>query len=199
MSVLWNVIRGGQTRLHNVRMFLQITKRVVIFSLLFYVIFVTSFFFIKTNAIQRNFAWQWSFSQIAVWCKFNLDGQVGFTYYKNNHPVKVTLTHRKVINNRLLVDNFYQIKTTFINGLKWGCGFVIFFIFIICRYLYSTGFKVSKDKLISGSRIIDTTALKKLLRKNLRNDGNSGINLAGVRLSKTMDTTHTFIVGASGS
>lgn len=199
MSILWNVIRGGQTRLHNVRMFLQITKRIGIFSLLFYVIFVIGFFFTKTTTTQRNFAWQWSCSQFSVWCKFNQDGQTGFTYYKNNRPVKAVSTHRKIINNRLLANNFYQIKSTFINGLKWGIGFVLFFVFIICRYLYSTGFKASKDKLISGSRIINISGLKKLLRQNIRKEGNSGINLAGVQLSKTMDTTHTFIVGASGS
>lgn len=161
--------------------------------------FLWGHFFQKTTVIQRNFSWQWFSSQAMVWCKFDPDSSTRFTYTRNSRPVKVISTHRQIINNPLLVNNFYQVKSTFISGLRWGIGFVVLFVFIVCWYLYATGFHASKEKVISGLKAITKNDLKKLLRKRLAKEGNSGINLAGTQLTKTMDTTHTFIVGASGS
>lgn len=199
MSILWNVIRGGQTRLHNIRMFLQILKKISIIGLVFYMVFIGVFFFKKTNGSQRHLAFRWGLSKAMVFCKFNPEGRTTLSYYHGKTLRKINTTHRNIIQNPSLLSIVYKLKKTLLMGIIRGGMVVVSLLLVICWYLYRIGFSVSKEKSLNGLQIASVSEFRRRLKKIIKQEGNSGLTLASYPLPATADILHTFIVGSSGS
>jgi type IV conjugative transfer system coupling protein TraD len=184
--------RGGQTTMHAVRMFGQVSKKIILLALLLYMI-VTSWY-----VCQKTTKYQWYL--LGNYAEALLE--LGFQGEQAVHSVKeltgevVNMPASEFINNNFLkqqLNNFYTaINSALLSSVK-AAGLFLVALIILLRY---RGKLQTINKDVRGALYLEAKHLKKFLKKHKKC---SDLNIAGVPLVKNSETKHILIIGTTGS
>ena len=190
--MLKNFTRGGQTTMHAVRMFGQVSKRLILLSFLLYTIVGGFYVQQKTTKYQWYLLGNYAEGLIEIAIQGN----------KATHSVKeptgtvITMATNDFIHHQFLVqqlNNFYkELHAVLLTSLKVSILFLIEAI-ILLRY---RGKLQTVNQDIRGALFLDAKHLKKFLKKHKKC---SDLNIAGAPLVKDSETKHILITGTTGS
>lgn len=183
-----NFIRGGQTALHFVRMFGQVSKKLLRYGLLCLLVLMGVFAYRGTSSYQHYLLTQ----AIVAKCALIIQGE------KAVHPLRsisghaVQIPARQLLNHPLLADAFSTIESVFLKSCMSIGGLMI----IIVIFLIEKGRRQLILENIRGSAFLEPKHLKLLLEKQGKK---SDLMLGDIPLVKDSETQHILVTGTTGS
>lgn len=184
-------IRGGQTFLHNVRMFTQVGKKVSVAMLLIAVVQVMVAFYINTTAYQRYIGKEWVKAHVLLLIQ-NRAKQIVQMPTGESYPVY----SEQIIKAPMVLSFVNQLKKElFISMLEASVVSLISLVLIV-RWLQKKGERQGQSKIIRGSELVAEQELKKRIKKMGKT---SPYRIGSVYLPFGSETQHIQIVGTTGS
>lgn len=186
-----NFTRGGQTTLHNIRMFFQIMDKVSWVALVTLIFVIITYAYFSTTAYERYVVSEYLWSFIVPIFNPHIttsfvepNGVSTFVKYTDiNHSTKV-----------LTVVNTVELKL--IQSIIAGLVASMLVMYGITRWLQKRGDEQSQEILIKGDKILSSHETKTLI---IKENANSDLVLAGLPLIKNKETAHLFFDGTTGS
>lgn len=190
-SEIKNYTRGGQITLHNIRMFIQITNKVILAALIVFLIFFMTVAWFLITDYERYIADQYVWSMIIPF--FKSDAATTFTQPNGFHAiVKYTDIHSSMLIKRILKNIAIKCLWSILAGLM---GAAISFIGL-SAWLKKRGKSQTENRLIKGDKFDSADAVKQIL---LQQQMSSDLILAELPLVKNKETRHFFIHGTTGA
>lgn len=200
-----NLVRGGQTSIHSLRMTIQLFLTIWKI-LLFATIFINIFNLLKKyDLFSFKELLILQFSRVLVFCGFENYNIHFIGRYKNIYHLqaKIVSTNSNLI---LLEKNILQtIGNGFINSFLIG----ILLIIILVILFTIKGKKLTTEKFIRGGEIVSSNQLKKIVKKfnflkNLRSFklnflSSKKYSIASIPFPNDGEFLHTIILGSTGT
>ncbi len=200
-----NLVRGGQTSIHSLRMTMQLFLTIWKI-LLFATIFINIFNLLKKyDLFSFKELLILQFSRVLVFCGFENYNIHFVGRYKNIYHLqaKIVSTNSNLI---LLEKNILQtIGNGFINSFLIG----ILLIIILVILFTIKGKKLTTEKFIRGGEIVSSNQLKKIVRRfnflqNLRSFklnflSSKKYSIASIPFPNDGEFLHTIILGSTGT
>lgn len=190
--MLKNFTRGGQTTMHAIRMFGQVSKRIILLSFLLYLAIGGLFMQQKTTKYQ----WYLLMHYGQALLELSIQGNQAVHQVKEPTGKVISMEAKKFIKHRFLIQELNDlsrlIQNIFITSLKVSGVFIVGCI-ILLRY---RGKLQSINQEIRGALFLEPKLLKKLLKQRKKC---SDLNIGGVPLVKDSETKHILITGTTGS
>lgn len=200
-----NLVRGGQTSVHSLRMTMQLFLTIWKI-LLFATIFINIFNLLKKyDLFSFKELLILQFSRVLVFCGFENYNIHFVGRYKNIYHLqaKIVSTNSNLI---LLEKNILQtIGNGFINSFLIG----ILLIMILVILFTIKGKKLTTEKFIRGGEIVSSNQLKKIVKrfnflKNLRSFklnflSSKKYSIASIPFPNDGEFLHTIILGSTGT
>lgn len=184
-------IRGGQITLHNYRMLMQISNRVMLAAVIIFVLVTGASFWIKLTSYEKYFIPEYTWS--ALLPVFDDDAKLDFVQ-PNGLSVKVKYS---ILRDSSLSKNMIGVlsKKLFMS-MVLGASFMAVFCVAIVAWLRKRGESQTRDELVKGDRILTSSETGKLIRGQKLN---SDLILAGLPLIRGAETTHMLFHGTVGT
>jgi type IV conjugative transfer system coupling protein TraD len=200
-----NLVRGGQTSVHSLRMTMQLFLTIWKI-LLFATIFINIFNLLKKyDLFSFKELLILQFSRVLVFCGFENYNIHFVGRYKNIYHLqaKIVSTNSNLI---LLEKNIIQtIGNGFINSFLIG----ILLIIILVILFTIKGKKLTTEKFIRGGEIVSSNQLKKIIKRfnffqNLRSFklnflSSKKYSIASIPFPNDGEFLHTIILGSTGT
>jgi len=200
-----NLVRGGQTSIHSLRMTMQLFLTIWKI-LLFATIFINIFNLLKKyDLFSFKELLILQFSRVLVFCGFENYNIHFVGRYKNIYHLqaKIVSTNSNLI---LLEKNILQtIGNGFINSFLIG----ILLIIILVILFTIKGKKLTTEKFIRGGEIVSSNQLKKIIKRfnffqNLRSFklnflSSKKYSIASIPFPNDGEFLHTIILGSTGT
>lgn len=192
MFIFNNYTRGGQVTMHSLRMFGQVSKRLILIGSVIYLLAIGSNIYRKTTNYQWYLLGSYSCAQIEQ----ALQGNRAVHTVKELNGKTVKMPAKQFINNKFLHQQltvFYDaIYDGLISSLKITAGSTL----IIIILLRQRGRLQQIDQGVRGALFLEPQQLKKFLKKQKKC---SDLSIGGVPLIKDSETKHILITGTTGS
>ncbi len=190
--MLKNFTRGGQTTMHAIRMFGQVSKRIILLSFLLYLAIGGLFMQQKTTKYQ----WYLLMHYGQALLELSIQGNQAIHQVKEPTGKVISMEAKKFIKHRFLIQELNDlsrlIQNIFITSLKVSGVFIVGCI-ILLRY---RGKLQSINQEIRGALFLEPKLLKKLLKQRKKC---SDLTIGDVPLVKDSETRHILITGTTGS
>lgn len=188
---LGNILtRGGQTTIHGIRMFLEVGRILVLWSLIVGLICGVGYFKFHTTPPER--------AHLAKWVNANIRGTInpeGDISVTTKHGT-YTMQLRAYINNRTIRQTMKPVVTTAWKSLKVFIDTTIISLILCIAWFVRRGGQLSKPRLIKGSYVVPAQKLIKHVKKRGKT---SSLTLAGVPLYQGIERQHFLIHGSTGT
>lgn len=200
-----NLVRGGQTSIHSLRMTIQLFLTIWKI-LLFATIFINIFNLLKKyDLFSFKELLILQFSRVLVFCGFENYNIHFVGRYKNIYHLQAKIVSANS-NLILLEKNILQtIGNGFINSFLIG----ILLIIILVILFTIKGKKLTTEKFIRGGEIVSSNQLKKIVKKfnflkNLRSFklnflSSKKYSIASIPFPNDGEFLHTIILGSTGT
>lgn len=200
-----NLVRGGQTSVHSLRMTMQLFLTIWKI-LLFATIFINIFNLLKKyDLFSFKELLILQFSRVLVFCGFENYNIHFVGRYKNIYHLQAKIVSANS-NLILLEKNILQtIGNGFINSFLIG----ILLIIILVILFTIKGKKLTTEKFIRGGEIVSSNQLKKIVKKfnflkNLRSFklnflSSKKYSIASIPFPNDGEFLHTIILGSTGT
>jgi type IV conjugative transfer system coupling protein TraD len=200
-----NLVRGGQTSIHSLRMTIQLFLTIWKI-LLFATIFINIFNLLKKyDLFSFKELLILQFSRVLVFCGFENYNIHFVGRYKNIYHLQAKIVSANS-NLILLEKNILQtIGNGFINSFLIG----ILLIIILVILFTIKGKKLTTEKFIRGGEIVSSNQLKKIIKrfnflKNLRSFklnflSSKKYSIASIPFPNDGEFLHTIILGSTGT
>ena len=196
MSILRNVIRGGQLTLHALRMLKQVLGYVLLWGGFILLLYFCLHMYMTIT--EYDYLWQeFRDYQIAnLMCKFMMCGKKLTVHYGPRTSLLMARTVLKSATfsraNGIMWDIVWE---SFIFGMKGACiGCSLVSSFFIYR-----GFKASADQYKRGAMLSGFEKVRKRISKENKKQKYDGYKIAGMPYPFLSETQHTMVIGANGS
>lgn len=173
MALFKNIIRGGQTNIHQVRMLRQILWIGFLISLL------GSLLYGGTVAFKRIPTWAWN-----TWMDLRIKDVTNLISFEEKKPTFRELAFEAKFKREIKVAGSQAFK------IFWMLYWSIVFLW------YIKGYFTRRDKHLKGAQFLSPFRLKWLMIIKRRA---SSFNLDGLPLVKGKETSHILISGTTGS
>ncbi|HIF0232777.1 TPA: type IV conjugative transfer system coupling protein TraD [Legionella pneumophila] len=184
-------IRGGQTFLHNVRMFTQVGKKVSLAMMIIAMGMVVVIFYTNTTDYQRYIGKEWAKAHVLLLFQDRAKQTVQMSTGES-YPVYSS----QIIKAPMVLNIVSQLKIQlFISLMEGGAVSLLALIFIV-RWLQRKGEKQSESKIVRGSELVEEPELKKCIKKKGKT---SPYRIGTVYLPFGSEAQHIQIVGTTGS
>ena len=184
-------IRGGQTFLHNVRMFTQVGKKVSLAMIIMFFILTGLFFYLNSTAYQRYIGKVFVKAHVMV-LVHNKPKQVVKMPTGESYPVYCAAIIKAPMVTNIIRQLQHNLLIAFIESLFVASIFLI----LMVKWLQRRGEKQSRARIIRGSELVDGQTLNKCIKKTGRV---SPYQIGGVSLPFGSETQHIQVVGTTGS
>lgn len=184
-------IRGGQTFLHNIRMFTQVGKKIMSAFGVIIILLSGAALYCNTSRYERYIGVEY----IKAFGSSLIDDHSSQMIRAPNGKIHL-LSPDLIIKAPLVVKTIKGLeKTLLLSVLEGVVSTPIVMIFIVV-WLYQRGKKQSESSIVRGSDLVDGQTLEKLIKKKGKV---SPYKLAGVSLPYGSERQHIQIVGTTGS
>jgi type IV conjugative transfer system coupling protein TraD len=184
-------IRGGQLFLHNVRMFTQVGKQVMLAFLVIQALLVILFFLMNTSTYERYLGVIFIKSQLLLLVDYKAKLVVMMPtgeWYK--------LLCQKIVNSSMVYVNNKTLLNALVisssESLIASTGVLI----LIVKWLQKRGENQGKVKVLRGSALVEVSELNQAIQQTKKV---SPYPLAGIFLPQGSETQHIQMVGTTGS
>ncbi|MCZ4786734.1 type IV conjugative transfer system coupling protein TraD [Legionella pneumophila] len=184
-------IRGGQTFLHNVRMFTQVGKKVSLAMLIIALGMVVLTFYLNTTDYQRYIGKEWVKAHALLLIQ-NRSKQIVKMPTGESYPVY----SEQVIKAPMVLSHVNQLKTKLFISVIEACVLALLSLIFIVHWLQKKGERQSQSKIVRGSNLVAENELKKCIKKTGKT---SPYRIGSVYLPFGSETQHIQIVGTTGS
>lgn len=183
--------RGGQITLHNIRMWMQITNKLLLIGIIIFTVTAIPFGFYNITAYERYVASQYVWSQVLP----IVDNKIETDFIQpNGHHVKVR--YIDIAQSHLAKEVIRHVSLKIIYASLAGLFSAIMATLCISLWLKRRGRVQTEDISIRGDKIQPKDILKnEIQRKKQASD----LHLAGLSLIKNKETAHTFFHGTTGT
>lgn len=190
-SAIKHFTRGGQTFLHNLRMFNQIVGKVGLISFIAFTISILILMYKFTSEYQRYLCNQYVVAHFNFFIKqtakqnfINPDGQITRVF------------SQQILQAGFIQDAWQEMVRSFFKAILISLIIKSIVFFAIYDWLLRRGKKQSENTLLKGDTILSCDESKQLI---LRDKAQSDLSLAGLPLLKGSETAHLFFHGTTGS
>ncbi len=190
--MLKHFTRGGQTTMHAIQMFGQVSKRLILLSFLLYTI--VGGFYIQ----QKTTKYQWYLlgNYVEALLEIAIYGNKAVHSVKESTGATITMAADQFIRHQFLVQQLNNFSTVIHYVLLTSLKGSIIFLMGVIMFLGYRGKLQTINQDIRGALFLDSNHLKKFLKKHKKC---SDLNIAGVPLVKDSETKHILITGTTGS
>lgn len=184
-------IRGGQTFLHNVRMFTQVGKKVSLAMMIIAMGMVGVTFYVNTTDYQRYIGKEWVKAHALLLFQDRAKQTVQMPSGES-YPV----FSQQIIKASMVLDIVNQLKVQLFISFMEGGALSLLALILIVRWLQNKGEKQSESKIVRGSELVEEHELKKRIRKKGKT---SPYRIGSVYLPFGSEAQHIQIAGTTGS
>jgi type IV conjugative transfer system coupling protein TraD len=186
-----NYTRGGQITLHNIRMFLQITNKVILVAAVIFLLISGLTHYTTLSDYEGYVLSEYLWGQTLPL----LNNNASTDFIKPNGN-KVRAKYADILESPLVKREMHLISLKILRAAFAGLVAVLLACFGISRWLKKRGQTQTENILIKGDSISSTDATKALLiRKGLASD----LILGGLPMVKGKETSHILFHGTIGS
>lgn len=190
-SEIKNYTRGGQITLHNIRMFVQITQKVCLASIIVFCI-VTSFFsWLTFSDYEFYVAGEYAWSTFIP----TFNESAGTKFIEPNGE-KITVKYSDINASSLVKKIIQNICLKLIRAMIIGGALSILVMTGISIWLRRRGKSQTENRTIKGDVLATKEETKKIINKSKKN---SDLTLAGLPLIKNKETSHFLFHGSTGA
>ena len=157
-------IRGGQTILHNLRMFGQVASKLLWVTVLITSVAATIWFFSNSIAYDRYVVSQYFLAK----AKLFFNGIHATQYFIRPDGIQVHTTSFAIAHAPQMAGYLNTIISVLYQSLFVGFGISLVLSITITAYLKKRGKAQSKEKRIKGDFLASAKVLKKRLRKKIK-------------------------------
>ena len=183
-----NFIRGGQMALHFIRMFVQVSKKVLKFAIVLYLSLAGYFVCESTSSYQQYLLGQYSIAKLAL----IIQGEQAKQKVRSMSGQVFTVNTRQFLDHPLLNESLSLVKEALINSLL----IILCLIAAVVFFLYEKGRRQLISENIRGADFLEPKYLKIFLK---RENKKSDLSLGGVPLVKNAETQHILVTGTTGA
>lgn len=184
-------IRGGQTFLHNIRMFTQVGKKIMSAFGVIIILLSGAALYCNTSRYERYIGVEY----IKAFGSSLIDDHSSQMIRAPNGKIHL-LSPDLIIKAPLVVKTIKGLEKTLILSLIEGVIATPILIIFIIAWLYQRGKKQSEPSLVRGSYLVDGHTLEELIKKKGKV---SPYKLAGVPLPFGSERQHIQIIGTTGA
>lgn len=184
-------IRGGQTFLHNVRMFTQVGKQVCVAMIIIFILLTGLLFYLQTSPYQRYMARTVAEAHMLILVQ-SKPKQMVHMQNGESYPVY----SEQIITAPIVKTIIESLKQQLILSIFQALGLSVLSLAAMLRWLKKRGVQQGKSRIIRGHELANTTTLKKQIKKSGKI---SPYTLAGIPLPHNSETQHIQIIGTTGS
>lgn len=184
-------IRGGQTFLHNIRMFTQVGKKIMSAFGVIIILLSGAALYCNTSRYERYIGVEY----IKAFGLSLIDDHSSQMIRAPNGKIHL-LSPDLIIKAPLVVKTIKGLEKTLILSLIEGVIATPILIIFIIAWLYQRGKKQSEPSLVRGSYLVDGHTLEELIKKKGKV---SPYKLAGVPLPFGSERQHIQIIGTTGA
>jgi type IV conjugative transfer system coupling protein TraD len=186
-----NFTRGGQITLHNIRMFIQISNKVILVVVLVFIIVTGTIAMVSTSDYEQYVLGEYFWAETLPVLNGNAK-----TQFVEPNGAKVTVRYSDIQNAPLVADVIHRVSLKLIYSVVAGLLSVLMTFFGVSRWLKNRGESQTENTLLKGDTISSKEAVAALIKKqNL----NSDLVLAGLPLIRGKETSHILLHGTIGS
>jgi type IV conjugative transfer system coupling protein TraD len=191
VSDVKNYTRGGQITLHNIRMFLQITNKVILIAGIIFLLVSGITLYTTLTDYEGYILSEYLWGQTLPLLDANAS-----TNFINPNGHKVRAKYSDIVEAPYVKQQMHQINRKILRAIFAGLFVVLLACFGISKWLKKRGQTQTENILIKGDSISSTEATKDLLiRKGLASD----LILGGLPMVKGKETSHILFHGTIGS
>ena len=190
-SSIKHFTRGGQTFLHNFRMFNQIFGRALFLVLLIFLVLNTLILLAKTTPYQRYIAWEWLNANLIVF--FNDTVTQDFIQLDGLH---IKIFTKDLLTSPLIQNTMGQLWLRLIYSSLVSLSFSVLIFWGVSTWLRRRGEEQTQDKIIKGDRLVESEELSALIKKAKEA---STLKLGNIPLPKGAERMHIMIHGSTGT
>lgn len=184
-------IRGGQTFLHNVRMFTQVGKKVSLAMAIIFMLLTGLLLYANTTAYERYIASTYIKAKVLVLFQ-SKPKQTVIMPTGESYPVYSA----QIITSPMVKTILLELKQKGVISCLEALMAAVLCLIVMIRWLQKRGIHQGKAKIIRGSELVDASTLKKHIRKAGKT---SPYSLAGIPLPFGSETQHIQVIGTTGS
>lgn len=186
-----NYTRGGQITLHNIRMFMQITNKLLLVATLIFLLVAGSIFWMSISEYERYVTVEYGWSTFIPF--FNDSTTTNFIQPDGR---KTKAKYADINQAPLVKEVMRNVSLKLIRAMLLGMIASIAIMIAIGVWLKRRGETQTEDELIKGDVFDTKSAVKELI---IQKNKNSDLSLAGLPLIKGKETRHFFFHGTTGS
>lgn len=184
-------IRGGQTFLHNVRMFTQVAKKVTLSLFLFIPVFFCLLFYCQTNSYQRHILTEYFRAEGLLL----IESRPKQTIRMENGNL-VSVYSADFARSTLVLNILNKSKKQAFYSLYEACMASLLMMLFIIKWLQKRGENQGKSRIVRGSSLAESSLLNKQIKKT---GAISPYSIGGIQLPKDSETQHIQLAGTTGS
>lgn len=184
-------IRGGQITLHNFRMLMQISNRVMLAVAIVFVLTTGGAFWMKLTPYEKYFIPHYAWSTVIP--LLNEEARLDFIQPNGRRStIKYTAFRDSFVSRQILHTLARKLMVSVIDGLVA----LVLSAMVIVGWLRKRGEMQTRNELVKGDRILTPAETKKLI---IGQKLNSDLLLAGLPLIRGSETTHMLFHGTVGT
>lgn len=185
--------RGGQTTLHNVRMFFQIVRKLCIVCLISFLSFNVFWWYVSFSKYSSQRTW------LVDWLQAHV--QLALGHEHDAMTVVISQNTYRVLPANLIESPFvkneiHRLVIHAKDGFIVGGFFALATTHLAAELIFFMGKRQRRDTTVRGITLVDNHTLTTLLQKS---GVASDITLAGVPLIKDAERAHFLIAGTPGT
>jgi type IV conjugative transfer system coupling protein TraD len=183
--------RGGQTFLHNIRMFVQITRKLLLLIIFFFCVTVWGIFYLKTDHYDFYVWHRYYLAKFLV----GTDRKATLEFRLPNGKKYLT-RGRDIIHADAVLDIMKVLDPVFVKSLYWGLLITLLSSASGIIFLINRGKQQVANKNVSGNALVEPKTLRRLIHRQ----GNaSTLTLAEIPLIKGKEKVHFLCNGTTGT
>lgn len=184
-------IGGGINLLHNVRMFTQVGKKVILVWGIISALILGGLFYFNTSVYQRYIGEQYLTAQLMIFGQTK-PRQLIRMPTGESYPVYSA----QFVKAPMVFSILDELKTALLKSLVEAFLISVVLLNVIVRCLKKRGEKLNKPKIIRGSELVEENELQKRIKKAGKV---SPYRIGRVSLPFGSETQHIQIVGTTGA
>jgi len=190
-SDIKNYTRGGQITLHNIRMFIQITNKVILAVALIFILVTGFFTWVTVTQYERYVFVEYTWSTFIPFFNENTA-----TEFNQPDGTKTKVKYSDINQAPLVKAVMRNVTAKLMRAIIAGLITVLITLFGISRWLKKRGESQTEDTLLKGDTISSKETVAVLIKKqNMASD----LVLGGLPLIKNKETSHILFHGTIGS
>jgi len=189
--MFWDYTRGGQVAMHAIRMFGQVSKRLLFLSCILYVAVAGCYIYKKTIWYQWYLVGNYGCAKLEL----ILQGAHAMHTVKELNGKSIKIPARQFINNNFLQQQLTKFYQAIVAALYFSLKIAGLFLVTMIVLLSKKGKLQKINQDVRGSLFLEPKELKKLLYQQ---DRGSDLIIANIPLVKNSETKHILITGTTG-